>query len=221
MNDPSKIPQAIRALEAAWLGNADQPLLSLMSMLEARGLTWQSSIDDTISICTALAQEFPGRLTGTPDGYAILCESPDREFLITATHVIVRGETPTAWEYSSLMRAEVGLPLRIADAADAAHKFGVVRRITAMGERRYQVLIFSDGLGLGCRTPDGHTTLWLPQRRDTRTWQGRTAELQDGILRCELGELRVATEHLVDVPLTPQETSRRGTLGASLRKTSR
>lgn len=220
MNDPSKIPEAIRALEAAWLGNADQPLLSLMSMLEARGLTWQSSIDDTISICTALAQEFPGRLTGAPDGYAILCESPDREFLITATHVIVRGETPTAWEYSSLMRAEVGLPLRIADAAGAAHKFGVVRRITAMGERVYQVLIFADGLGLGCRTSDGKTALWLPQRRDTRIWRGRT-ELHDGILHGELGELRIATELFVDVPLTPQETPRLGVLGASLRKTLR
>lgn len=198
-HDPSRIPEVIDALERAWLGRPDFTFQELLRTIELHGLSSTSSTQDILEVLGQLSAEAPHSLSGQPEGYVVETHSPNRAFIFHGDRIIACGDFPAAWRYSMIQRAEMMQRLAIVSSNGDTHRYGVVTAIRRISAPTHRIVVLSEGMA-SMRLNDGHTRIFLPQRRSTRVWEGE-AKLQQGVLVCELGEFVVEGQVDSDISL--------------------
>ncbi len=147
MTDPSRIPNILKAVEEVWLGQTDLNLIGILRVLENHGLDWNSTEAETLEICRNVAEAYPGKLGPKQFGFEIRTTSPAARFSLVDAHAIVRAQpdsAPAIWPIAALIRAEIGMPLRIESQAGHQLRFGVVTAIEKITDPHVTVCLLAD-----------------------------------------------------------------------------
>lgn len=130
MIDRSRMDRMLDAVREVWEGQPDLDFAALMGMLSTHGLTWGISDDDAQDICMTIATTYPGTLSKVTGQYSVLLANNTTAVLTPERIALLRGwQQPIWWCYASLVQAQVGSPLIVADREGIEHRLDAIRRI--------------------------------------------------------------------------------------------
>ncbi|PLV99908.1 hypothetical protein BRL53_04005 [Corynebacterium ulcerans] len=130
MIDRSRMDRMLDAVREVWEGQPDLDFAALMGMLSTHGLTWGISDDDAQDICMTIATTYPGKLSKVTGQYSVLLANNTTAVLTPERIALLRGwQQPIWWCYTSLVQAQVGSPLIVADREGIEHRLDAIRRI--------------------------------------------------------------------------------------------
>lgn len=152
MDDFTRIPTILTALEDVWLGQPDLNFGALIGMLGNFGVDWTTTDERALTLLHDIATRFPGtvsRQDGRATGlFEVIADSGARRLFLDPNRVLVLpgkqrakkskavharprmlGSPPSMWAYSHIRQAQVGMPLLVADPEGFVHRLGVVERI--------------------------------------------------------------------------------------------
>lgn len=130
MIDRSRMDRMLDAVREVWEGQPDLDFAALMGMLSTHGLTWGISDDDAQDICMTIATTYPGTLSKVTGQYSVLLANNTTAVLTPERIALLRGwQQPIWWCYTSLVQAQVGSPLIVADREGIEHRLDAIRRI--------------------------------------------------------------------------------------------
>ncbi len=143
MNDPTRIDGVLESLRAAWEGQPDLSLPTLLAMLGNEGIGWGSSDEEARRVLDGWAWVNPPLITpdavGASARWLVECEGPAARVTLQAGAVVVRGigadgrsRQPVVWQWDSFRPAGPGRPLVVRDSEGIEHRLGLVRRITRL-----------------------------------------------------------------------------------------
>lgn len=138
MQDPTRIPRIIDALQQAWQGQPDLTLGQFIGVLHNRGLGWGTEDAEAISLLEALEREHPSLIDATSGPHTITTIEPEQLVTISGGVVVVRNgadpeRMPAVWRMGGMRKTGPGLPLVIADEEGVEHRLGVVTLVTQLG----------------------------------------------------------------------------------------
>ncbi|WP_276652877.1 hypothetical protein [Corynebacterium vitaeruminis] len=177
MQDVTRIPRMLSAVQDVWEGQPDLSLGALIGMLENFGVTWGAEDEEALRICRGIARRHPGRVPlrqGKADGLfrIVIAESRTQVFLDGEKVLVVPGEgTPSMWDYRAIRNAQVGYPLVIEDAFGIAHRLGVVERIEPRRTPKRpheEQPVFYEGADYKAWSLSGRVTAWEVGRRQAK-----------------------------------------------------
>lgn len=130
MIDRSRMDRMLDAVREVWEGQPDLDFAALMGMLSTHGLTWGISDDDAQDIYMTIATTYPGTLSKVTGQYSVLLANNTTAVLTPERIALLRGwQQPIWWCYASLVQAQVGSPLIVADREGIEHRLDAIRRI--------------------------------------------------------------------------------------------
>lgn len=130
MIDRSRMDRMLDAVREVWEGQPDLDFAALIGMLSTHGLTWGISDDDAQDICMMIATTYPGALSKVTGQYSVLLANNTTAVLTPERIALLRGwQQPIWWCYTSLVQAQVGSPLIVADREGIEHRLDAIRRI--------------------------------------------------------------------------------------------
>lgn len=200
MQDPTRIPKILAALQEVWEGQPDLSLGQLFGVLGNRGLGWDSTDAEALAVLQQLSQEHPSLVDNTSAPITFTTVEPHLQVTLVDGNVVVRsaahpGRMPSVWRYASMRRTGPGLPLVVTDVEGVEHRLGIVRhlKLFAPGESRSLAGLLQDSVGGnrwlvaledGARAVVGsRIRRWVQARRDVDVDTFAWAR----ILQCEAG----------------------------------
>lgn len=142
MKDPTRIPRILEELRATWEGQPDLELATLFGVLQNRGIGWGTDDDTLVEALRELRHRRPPRVeNGVTGRFIVDTTGPDCRVMIDPHRVVVRRpgtsgafSQPGVWDYSGIVRCEVGSPLLIDDREQVRHRLGVVTGIERVSD---------------------------------------------------------------------------------------
>lgn len=137
MKDPTRIPAVLEELRATWEGQPDLSLATLFGILQNSGVGWGTEDPELVTALQQMRHRQPARIgPQLSSRFLVNTSGPDNRITIDPFRVVLRRllprgahTQPGVWEYSSIQRCEVGVPLLITDATGIDHRLGVVESI--------------------------------------------------------------------------------------------
>lgn len=142
MKDPTRIPRILEELRATWEGQPDLELATLFGILQNRGIGWGTDDATLVEALRELRHRRPPRVEdGAAGRFIVDTTGPECRVMIDPHRVVVRRPGPSGafsqpgvWEYSGIIRCEVGSPLLIDDREEVRHRLGVVTGIERVSD---------------------------------------------------------------------------------------